>query len=124
MPPTDHRLIPTAEVPPLSEPTLNEVVRRFEEATQRLSGEMADLTRELREERRVTEATYLRKDVYEAHRAANERELSDLRDGVDELTEQRKVDQTWKRQQSLTLGVAVGGWLLTIALFLFTLVAR
>lgn len=108
----------------VTEPTLNEVVRRFEEATKRLSGEMQELTRELREERRINEVTYLRKDVYEANRATTDRDIADLRTDVNDLTEARKVDQTWKRQQSLTLGVAVVGWLLTIALFLFTLVAR
>jgi hypothetical protein len=108
----------------VTEPTLAEVVRRFEDATKRLSGEMAELTREMREERRTNEQTYLRKDVYEANRHATIRDIADVRGDVEELKKASESDRGWRRQASLTLAIAAGGWLVSIAVAVFALLTR
>lgn len=108
----------------MTEPTLNEVVRRFEEATSRIAGELNELTRELREERRVNEQTYLRKDVYDARSVTQSRDVQELRGDIAEINKARESDKNWRRQVSLALAIAAGSALVSAALAVFAFVTR
>jgi hypothetical protein len=108
----------------VTEPTLAEATRRFEEATKRLSGEMAELTREMREERRTNAETYVRRDVYASDTRAYEAEHREMRNDIAAIEKAREVDQNWRRNVSLALAITVLGSLTSIGLAIFAYITR
>lgn len=70
----------------MSEPTLAEVVRRLEENTSQLR----DIVAEMRSDRAALAATYVRKDVYDEARRADQRDLADLEERVDKWEQFRR----------------------------------
>lgn len=94
-------------------PTLGELVRQLETVARQLQ----DITLQLRTD-------FVRKETYELTERSRDREFRELRGDIEELKTARAGDQSWRRQMSLTLAIAVIGWLLTIALAVATLMAR
>lgn len=79
-------------------PTNGELVRRMEEVFGRLTQQLEALTGEIREDRRVNERTYVRRDVYDAERAADKAARRDLEKDIAALDESRKSDAAFRRQ--------------------------
>ncbi|WP_028474099.1 hypothetical protein [Nocardioides alkalitolerans] len=105
-------------------PTNGELVRRMEEVFARLTQQLEALTGEIREDRRVNERTYVRRDVYDAERAADKAARRDLEKDIAELVEARKSDAGFRRQvllwgAGLTITVMV-----TIVVAVANLLAR
>ena len=118
-------------MPPNDEPTLGEVIRRLEA----ISGQLTEVVREIKEDRAQAAATFVRQDVYQAQRIADQAVTADvagdirtLRTELDRevtaIKAERSSDTAFRRQ--VLLGFAIGGigWLLTIALFIANFVAR
>jgi len=101
----------------MSEPTLHEVVRRLDEVAQQIT----NLVTKIDNDRRRDVDTYVNREtnreyqrLVEATFQAHARDIADLEDA-------RKDDARWRRTASLTLAVAAAGWLVTIVLFVATL---
>lgn len=100
-------------------PESEEVVRRFEDAVTRLSNEMAELSRQLREDRDKAANTFVRKDVYQAQTEGTSRRVDDLERG-EESREREARD--FRRQLILVVLAfsipAIAGLLLSINTYL------
>lgn len=86
------------------DPTIHEVLRRLNEYATNLQ----DFVREMREERRKTEQTYVRRDVYEAETKTRAAELQALRDDLGNEITARQEEQKSKRV--LTIGIVVAAF--------------
>lgn len=116
---------------PNSEPTMGEVIRRLEA----ISKQLTEVVREIKEDRTQNAATFVRQDVYQAQRIADQAVTADVAGDirtvkadldreVTAIKAERSSDTAFRRQ--VLLGFAVGGigWLLTIALFIANFIAR
>lgn len=101
----------------MSEPTLGEVVRRLED----IAKQMAGLLAEIKGERAHVERTYLPRETYNAEKELLKASVATVAGDVADINEARKDDARWRRTASLTLAVAAAGWLVTIALFIATI---
>jgi hypothetical protein len=102
------------------EPTLGEILRRLDD----VSRQLIDLTREIKDDRAATAATYVRQDVYLAQRLADQSVVADLHGDIRTVKDERKKDNDWKRQQNLTLAGLTVTVLVSIALAIVNIVAR
>jgi len=108
----------------VTEPTPGEIIRRFEDSTKALAAQMADLTKELREDRRHTAATYVRQDVYAANERANASDRGEIRKDVGEVRTSLDEDRKWRRNVSLALaGISLSS-MTAVALALFNYITR
>jgi galactokinase/mevalonate kinase-like predicted kinase len=82
-----------------------EIMRRLEEVT----GQQREILREMREDRALMAATYVRQDVYDARHNA-------LKKDVEEIDERLDKAEAFKR--SIITGVSVGAIMLLINLML------
>lgn len=73
-------------------------VQRFEETTARLTQQLEGLVKDLRDERERNERTYVRADVYAAHRTADEAKLREVEKDVTEINTGRLTDAGFRRQ--------------------------
>lgn len=94
-------------------PTLGELVRQLQSITTQLT----DITTQLRTD-------FVRKDTYAEIKKAQDKEFRELNKDVQAMWDARRQDQSWKRQASMGVAIAVIGWLITIALFVITLATR
>ena len=83
---------------------MSEVVRRIDEYARNLQ----EFVREMREERRKTEATYVRRDVYDAETKTRAGELQALRDDLGNEIKARQDEQ--KNRRLLTVGIVVAAF--------------
>lgn len=125
------RLAMGAAMPaPGDEPTMGEVMRRLDE----VSRQMLELAREMKDDRQVNAATFVRQDVHLAQRQADQAVVADLHHDIgnvkaeigsvktdfdreiDTVKADRNADIAFRRQ--VLLAFAVGGLteLVTIAL--------
>lgn len=113
------------------EPTMGEVIRRLDA----IAGQLTDVVRELKDDRRLNAQTFVRQDVYTAQRRADHAVVADVAGDViavrkelgrhvDGQAEKQRADAAFRRQVFLGLALTGGGWLLTIALFIATFVLR
>jgi len=108
----------------VSEPTPGEILRRFEDSAKMLSDQMADLTKEFREDRRTNAATYVRQDVYAANERANASEREEIRKDVVQVATSIDEDRKWRRNVSLALaGISISS-LTAVGLALFNYITR
>jgi len=101
----------------VSEPTLGEVVRRLDGVAQQIT----NLVEKIDVDRRRDAETYVNKDSYREYQRLVEATFKAHAGDIEDLNESRKEDARWRRTASLTLAVAAAGWLVTIALFVATL---
>jgi len=101
----------------VSEPTLGEVVRRLDGVAQQIT----NLVEKIDMDRRRDAETYVNKDSYREYQRLVEATFKAHAGDIEDLNEGRKEDARWRRTASLTLAVAAAGWLVTIALFVATL---
>lgn len=90
------------------EPTLGEQVRRLDAVTSRLDRTIDRMDSE-----------FVRKETYVAQQDAIKAEVAEARKDISEIKAERSDNQKWRRTASLTLAVAVVGWLVTIVVALF-----
>jgi len=108
----------------VTDPTPGEIIRRFEDSTKALMEKMADLTAELREDRRHTAATYVRQDVYAANERANASDRAEIRKDISEVAASLEDDRKWRRNVSLALaGISISS-MTAVALALFNYITR
>ena len=115
-------------MPPNTEPpTLGEVLRRLDD----VSRQLVDLTREIKEDRAASAATYVRRDVYMAEQVTSNAVVADLHGDIQALKaehgreirglkDERKVAADKARQMWLALGAMA----VTIALGLATIIVN
>lgn len=116
---------------PNDEPTLGEVYRKLNAVAE----DLRDVIREIKEDRQTYAATFVRQDVYQAQRIADQAVVADVAGDirtvkadldreVTGIKAERSSEVAFRRQ--VLLGFAIGGigWLLTIALFIANFVAR
>jgi hypothetical protein len=102
------------------DPTLGEILRRLDD----LSRQLIDLTREIKEDRTTSAATYVRQDVYLAQRHADAAVLADIHGDIAAVREERKKDNDWRRQLNLALASLTITVLVSISLAIVNIVAR
>lgn len=97
--------------PPIDEPTIGEVLRRIDA----LTAQVADLVREIKDDRAEAAATYVRRDVYMAERQAQNAVVSDLQSDIATVKtdlgreikgvkDDRRTDNDKRRQMWLAIG--------------------
>jgi hypothetical protein len=101
----------------VSEPTLGEVVRRLDGVAQQIT----NLVNKMDADRRRDADTYVNRGEYAEYQKRVESQIDDHSKDIDAINEARKDDARWRRTASLTLAVAAAGWVVTIALFVATL---
>jgi len=87
-----------------NEPTLHEVLRRLDEYAKNLQ----EFVKEMREDRRKTEQTYVRRDVYEAETKTRAGELQAIRDDLGNEIKARQEEQ--KNRRFLAVGIVVAAF--------------
>ena len=108
----------------MTEPTNAELARRFDDSARRTedqaratNGRLDELIKEIRADRQEARTTYVQKIVYDAHREADDRRISDIEDDQEKTT-------TFRRQTILALTGTGLGVLVTIVLFVITQVTK
>lgn len=95
----------------MTDPTIAELVRRLD-----------DVTRSVERVASTLEASYVRREVYDAKHEAlksrTDRDVNELRADIKRIEEERKADQAFRRQ--VMAGAAVGLILLMVNLVLAT----
>lgn len=69
--------------PPIDEPTLGEVLRRIDA----LTAQVADLVREIKDDRAEAARTFMRQDVYVTERRTIEANIADVRADITTVSE-------------------------------------
>jgi hypothetical protein len=108
----------------VTDPTPGDMLRRFEDSTKVVSARMAELTKELREDRLLTAATYVRQDVYAANERANANERQEIRKDVSQVATTAEEDRKWRRNVSVALAGTLFSSLTAVAVTLFNYVTR
>lgn len=108
----------------MNEPSIAELVRRLDE----IATQQREMLREMREDRALMAATYVRQDVYESRhthlRAEIKSDVKDVRDDVDEdRRKAEKNDDRWK-QMAFTVGGSLLLMLITAAFAISNFMAR
>lgn len=101
----------------MSEPTAMEIVRRLDDIARRLDQTVHTL-----------EEGYVRKDLYQANRTADDRRMDeterDLATAENARRDKDKADAAFRRQAALGFALAGIGWLVTMALAITTYIGR
>ncbi|MDN7120313.1 hypothetical protein INN71_02790 [Nocardioides sp. ChNu-153] len=105
-------------------PSNGELVRRFEDATTRLTKQLEALTTEIREDRAEASRTYVRRDVYDAERRADEAARNDVAKDVKKLEDKDAAATGFRRQMLVSGAVMVISVLVSIVLNVVNLLAR
>ena len=108
----------------MTEPTIAELVRRLDE----IATQQREMLREMREDRALMAATYVRQDVYDSRhthlRAEMTAAIKDVADDVaDDRRRQEKSDDRWK-QLAFTVGGSLLLMLVTAAFAISNFMAR
>jgi hypothetical protein len=90
---------------PEDDVSLREATRRFEEASARLTNEMSELSRQLREDRHHASETYVRKDVAKIGNDAIIRRVDELE--KDQETRDKEARDTRRQLMFLVLAFAL-----------------
>lgn len=104
----------------MSEPTMGELMRRVEDLVRQIT----DVSNKMREDRIHAEATFVRRDVYDANRAAEALRDLDAQKDLDELTRHREADAQWRRQIMLAVAVLAITTLVTVAIAISNYISR
>jgi len=104
----------------MSEPTLAEVVRRLDDVVSRL----ADMARRFESDRVSAAQTFVVRIAYDADQRRIDDKFSAHARDIADIEQARKDDQGWRRQSSMTLAIAVVGWLVTVALAMTAYLTR
>lgn len=129
-------------MPDVDPPNLGEVLRRLDD----LRSDVADLIAEMKADRAENARIYVRADVYNVAQTAQNAIVADLHRDVGNVDTQmraridavkadvnarfqaveneRKEDVRWRRQASLTVGIALFTALVSIGIAAFNLLAR
>jgi hypothetical protein len=99
---------------------MGELMRRVEELVRQIT----DVSNKMREDRIHAEATFVRRDVYDANRAAEDRRNIEASKDVDDLNRHREADAQWRRQIMLAIAVLAITTLVTVAIAVSNYVAR
>lgn len=94
-------------------PTLGEAIRRLADITFQLT----DITQQLRTD-------YVRKETYDAHRAADKAALDNALGRVEKVEKKNETDQAWRRTLSLALAGTFIAALVSIVTTVISIVAR
>jgi hypothetical protein len=106
--------------PSNDEPTMGEVLRRLDE----VSRQLLDLAAQMREDRDKAAATFVRQDVYQAQRIADQAVVADLNGDIRAVNKARESDAGFRRQVWLTMGALAITTLVTIVIAIFNFVAK
>jgi hypothetical protein len=101
-------------------PTLGEILRRLEDAIRQIS----ELAKQMREDRVYANQTYVRQDVYNANRTADELRVLEAQKDLDEVNRLREVDNNWRRQIMLAVAILSITTLVTIAIAISNYMSR
>jgi len=101
----------------VSEPTIGEVVRRVDGLVQQVS----NLVNKLDADRRRADEAYVNRGEYLEYKLRVEDRLTAQATGLTDINKDRDEDARWRRTAFFTAAVAAAGWLVTIALFIATL---
>jgi cell division protein FtsX len=104
----------------VNEPTLHEVVRRLDDVVARLM----DMAKRLENDRVAAAQTFVVRVAYDSDQRRIEDKFATIGRDISDIEQARKDDQGWRRQSSLTLAVAVVGWLVTVALAMTAYLTR
>jgi hypothetical protein len=99
---------------------MGELMRRVEDLVRQIT----DVSNKMREDRIHAEATFVRRDVYDANRAAEDRRNIEAQKDVDDLNRHREADAQWRRQVMLALATMAIGLMVTIAIAVSNYLAR
>jgi hypothetical protein len=86
--------------------------------------QMTGLENRIRDDRRHTEETFVRRDVYESDKRATSIRDVEAQKDLDELQRHREADVNWRRQVMLSIAVLALGSLVTVALAVSNYVTR
>jgi len=111
----------------VNEPTLGEVLRRIDT----LTAQVADLVREIKEDRIAAERTYMRQDLYVTERRTIEANIADVRSDITTVSERSdgrfktieerlQADADRRRQMWLT----IAGLTITLVLGIAALIVN
>lgn len=104
----------------MSEPTMGEVLRRLDE----VSRQLLDLAGQMREDRNTAAATFVRQDVYQAQRIADQAVVADLNGDIRAVKKSHESDAGFRRQVWLTMGALAVTSLITVAIAIINFLAR
>lgn len=99
---------------------MGELMRRVEDLVRQIT----DVSNKIREDRLHAEATFVRRDVYDANRFADDRRNLESAKDVDELNRHREADAQWRRQVMLAIAVLAITTLVTVAIAVSNYLAR
>lgn len=103
-----------------NEPTMGEVLRRLDE----VSRQLLDLAGQMRDDRDKAAATFVRQDVYQAQRIADQAVVADLHGDIRSINKSRESDAGFRRQVWVTIGTLSISMLVTIVIAIANFVAR
>lgn len=99
------------------EPTLGEVMRRLDAVSRTLG----DIAQQMREDRQHAAATYVRRDVFDEARRADQSAVREVAKDLDTMEVDRKKNADFRRQMGLALAVCVLGIFGSVGISLFNL---